>query len=127
MRGYIEATFGAWPEVLTRAELVNAAQLGAFNKVFVDGICVGAFGMEYHTTHIQIEQMFIEPAHQNKGIGSELVRGIVAQAVKRDKPVRLKVLVGNPAKRFYERMGFAVTESTKVRYFMEFKVTPTLH
>jgi hypothetical protein len=36
-------------------------------------------------------------------------------------PVRLRVLVVNPAKQFYERLGFVVVETTTERYLMHWK------
>jgi hypothetical protein len=34
-------------------------------------------------------------------------------------PVRLRVLVVNPAKQLYERLGFVVTETTPEFFYME--------
>jgi hypothetical protein len=47
------------------------------------------------------------------------VRDLIAEARSCGKPLRLRVLSVNRARRLYEREGFRVTESTPERYYME--------
>ena len=42
-----------------------------------------------------------------------VVSRIIAKAEKEALPVKLRVLRPNPAKKFYERLGFAVYETTE--------------
>jgi ribosomal protein S18 acetylase RimI-like enzyme len=44
----------------------------------------------------------------------------MSEARDANKPLRLRVLGVNPAKRLYERLGFVVTETTNERYYMEY-------
>lgn len=60
-------------------------------------------GMEWELLQIQLL-----PALQRAGIGTELVRSVVAQARAAGASLRLSVLKANPARSLYERLGFKV-------------------
>jgi GNAT superfamily N-acetyltransferase len=60
-------------------------------------------------------QLFILPAHQGQGVGRHLVENLIAEAAHAGLPIRLRVLRVNPARLFYEKLGFVVTESTPER------------
>ena len=47
------------------------------------------------------------PALRGCGIGGACLRGVLEEARKQQLEVRLHVLAGNPARRLYERLGFA--------------------
>jgi ribosomal protein S18 acetylase RimI-like enzyme len=47
------------------------------------------------------------PEHRSSGIGTGLMRKLLAEAAGAGKSVRLHVLKSNPALRLYERLGFA--------------------
>lgn len=49
------------------------------------------------------------PPYRGSGIGTQLLRGLLCEALDARKPVRLSVLKINPAVRLYERLGFVVT------------------
>ncbi|NJN01027.1 MAG: GNAT family N-acetyltransferase [Leptolyngbyaceae cyanobacterium RM1_1_2] len=46
------------------------------------------------------------------GIGTALLNNLILEALQSRIPVRLRVIVVNPAKSFYERLGFFVAETT---------------
>ena len=51
-----------------------------------------------------MDQLFVEPAHQGRGIGTRLLTTALARM---PPSVMLNVFEGNgPARRFYERRGF---------------------
>ena len=47
------------------------------------------------------------PEHRNAGIGTTLIKALQAEAARAGKPLRLHVEFFNPARRLYERLGFA--------------------
>jgi GNAT superfamily N-acetyltransferase len=55
-----------------------------------------------------ILQVQIMPAHQGQGIGGQLVGALVAEARAAGMALCLTVLKANPARRLYERHGFAL-------------------
>ena len=119
MRVYVETIWGSWNAAVAAEALAKGASDGSFSSVMFNGVRVGAVSVERLDTHHQLEQLFIEPAFQNLGIGTATVRSVIAEAQREQKPVRLRVLASNPARLLYERLGFVVTESTPQRHFME--------
>jgi ribosomal protein S18 acetylase RimI-like enzyme len=126
MQTYVASTFGRWDADAVRAGLLEGIKGGGFRGVYIGDERVGAFAIEHHGSHIQIEQMYILAQFQNQGIGSAIVRGTIEQGQSRGKPIRLRVLACNPAKNLYKRLGFNVVESTKQRVFMEYPA-PMVH
>lgn len=52
--------------------------------------------------------LWVAPAHRGTGIGTRLLAEVIAQARDRGEPgLSLSVEAGNPARRLYERAGFA--------------------
>jgi ribosomal protein S18 acetylase RimI-like enzyme len=59
------------------------------------------------------------PELQGRGIGSAVVRDLQAAAKTAGLPLRLQVLMTNPAaQRLYERLGFQVTDATATHHLM---------
>jgi hypothetical protein len=54
-----------------------------------------------------------------RGVGSAIVRDVLARGRAARMPVRLRVLRTNPARRVYERLGFAVTRESATHVEME--------
>ena len=119
MREFIVATWGAWNEErVQRESLENSASPNA-QVIQVGNVPVGVLLVEREPTYIQVQQIYLLPDHQHKGIGRYLIEGIIAEATHSKLPVRLRVLTVNPAKEFYEKFGFVVTETSHEFYFME--------
>jgi ribosomal protein S18 acetylase RimI-like enzyme len=119
MREFIVATWGAWNEErVQRESLENSASPNA-QIIQVGNVPVGVLLVEREPTYIQVQQIYLLPEHQRKGIGSFLITGIIAEATHDNLPVRLRVLTVNSAKKFYEKLGFVVTETSHEFYFME--------
>ena len=62
--------------------------------------------MSRHPDRIEIRHIEILPEFQGKGLGSQIIRDILAEGRKAGLPVTLTVLSLNPARRLYERLGF---------------------
>ena len=71
---------------------------------------------------IQINDLYILPEYQRRGIGSHLLSKLLEEAREKHIPVRLGVLKVNPARRFYEKLGFRVVGETETHYQMEVSV-----
>lgn len=58
------------------------------------------------------------PAYQRRGIGAAILRDVIAEARAGGHAVALRVLKVNPARRLYERLGFAVVGESDTHYLM---------
>ncbi|MFG1811343.1 GNAT family N-acetyltransferase [Streptomyces sp. NPDC049040] len=55
-----------------------------------------------------LEHFYLAPHHQGRGLGSAILRALLARIDARGSTVGLNVLQGSAARRLYERHGFAV-------------------
>ncbi|MDI2127759.1 GNAT family N-acetyltransferase [Yinghuangia seranimata] len=65
-----------------------------------------------------LEHFYLDPAHQGAGIGTAVLRHVLAPCDRDRVPVRLQVLQGSPARRLYERHGFTVDTEDAVDVYM---------
>jgi GNAT superfamily N-acetyltransferase len=119
MREYVISTWGTWLEEESRRQTVEQVSAGRTEIIELNGVPVGIQSIERAGTHIQLEQLYLREAFQRRGLGTQLVKKLLEEARKSKLPIRLRVLVVNPAKKLYHRIGFVVVERTAVRYFME--------
>jgi GNAT superfamily N-acetyltransferase len=120
MESYVVVAWGKWCDEIVRSQLLDGLNADAFSSIFVDRLRVGAIAVEYHETHIQIEDLYILQEFQNQGIGTSIIIDIIEEAHQSHKPVRLRVLSSSPARVLYERLGFVVVQTTPERYFLEY-------
>lgn len=59
--------------------------------------------------------------YRNQGWGTQLIRDLQSQAAACSMPLQLHVLVGNPAKRLYERLGFRTVQAGEMYESMEWR------
>jgi ribosomal protein S18 acetylase RimI-like enzyme len=114
---------GGWDDVAERAKADREFDELPVQIVLEDGEPVGYFAVLDEADHVFLDEVVIAPHAQRRGLGTALVRGVLADAARRGVPVRLSVLVNNPARRLYERLGFRVTQVDHPRVRMEW--TPT--
>jgi GNAT superfamily N-acetyltransferase len=119
MRDHVIATWGAWNDDRVRVESEDHATSPNSNVVLVNDAAAGVLTVQRHAHHVQLEQLYLLPQYQGLGIGRELVERTWADAQAASLPLRLRVLAVNPARHFYEHLGFVATEVTRERVFME--------
>ena len=79
------------------------------NIVCLDAAPIGLFKHYRTQEEWVLLQIQVLPEYQGKGIGEQLIRGLLDEARRAGVPVTLSVLRGNPARRLYERLGFEET------------------
>jgi len=82
---------------------------GEFTIIMAGGQTAGRMVVNQTTEEIRLVDIALLPAFQNRGIGGQLVNGLIAEAQKLGKPLRVSVFKGNRATRFYHRLGFVQT------------------
>jgi GNAT superfamily N-acetyltransferase/ketosteroid isomerase-like protein len=55
---------------------------------------------------LELDHLYIEPAHQGRGIGAWVVDGAKSRADLLQLPLVVEALLGSDANRFYQRQGF---------------------
>ncbi len=119
MRDFIMATWGRCNEDRVRQESLEDSVSPNARVIQVGDVGVGVSIVARLQTHIQLEQLYLLPEYQRMGIGSALIEGLINEASQAQTPIRLRVMAVNPAKQFYERFGFIVTEVTPEFFYME--------
>ena len=120
MRTYVEAIWG-WDEAVQRAifqERFDPARLQIVERA---GEVIGYISVERREDSIFLSAIEVAPDFQGRGIGTRLIRDLQDDAKRQGIPVSLRVLQGNPARRLYERLGFAATGETETHIKMSWQ------
>ena len=79
----------------------------------------GYFKLVAYAEHLFLEGIYLSVRHRGSGVGSAIIRELMEQARREDKPLRLRVLRPNPARLLYERLGFRCIDETARALLME--------
>ena len=71
-----------------------------------EGRSVGRILVDRSGAEIVLVDVALLPDVRGRGIGTGLLKDLLAEAEEAGRAVRLKVLLTNPARRLYERLGF---------------------
>jgi ribosomal protein S18 acetylase RimI-like enzyme len=111
-----------WPAATLREQFRSEIDVATCYVISVDGRRAGYISVEDRETFWYIDAIAIARRHQGKGIGTLVLRDVLAEAGAR--PVRLNVLHVNPARALYERLGFRVIRRDDQRQIMEWRAPP---
>lgn len=89
-----------------------------FLLILIDGVPAGRLYLWRRPNQIVLVDVALLPQHRNGGIGTALVRDLVAEADHKGLPIELHVEGNNPAMRLYERFGFQRQEEQGVHWRM---------
>jgi ribosomal protein S18 acetylase RimI-like enzyme len=121
LRTYIEETWGFWDEDVQRAHFDTTFEPAEISIVSLAGRDAGYIAALRGPQEIQLFNIMIAPEFQRCGLGTAVMRDLLAEAQTRRVPVRLQVLKVNPARRLYERLGFATFEETATHFRMRWQ------
>ena len=105
MREHLERVFRYKPERARRIFREHFDEPG-LRLILVDDERAGCVGFRISEGEIKIDSFYLDRRYQNRGLGATILKVLLAEADAQDLPVRLEVLRGSPADRFYERHGF---------------------
>jgi len=108
MRWIIEHLFG-WDEAREERNFANFYDAGGVRIITADGVEVGWMQELTDEATIFLGSLYVKPEMQRRGIGSEILRGLLERGRLERKSVTLAVVKINPAVRLYERHGFRQT------------------
>ena len=110
---------GVWDEAVHRARTKQELAENPVQIVERGGVPIGYVVVSHHDDHWYLDEISLVATARHRGIGSQLVRDVMAAARSAGAPLRLSVLDTNPAQRLYARLGFRVTTIVPPRIKME--------
>ena len=117
LREYVEATWG-WNEHWQQAHFAGH-YAPARNAVIVRGAAdIGRISLSRHWRAVFLRDIELIASERNRGLGSAIVRAVLALARAEGRPVELFVLNCNPARNLYARLGFRVVGDDGARLTM---------
>ena len=90
-----------------------------YSVIEVSGIPVGRLYVDRWSREIRIMDIAILPQHRGNGIATHLLESLQNEAAGTRQSLSIHVERFNPALRFYQRLGFRLTEDKGVYLLME--------
>jgi len=116
---YVEKVWG-WDENEQQKLHEQRFKAQDFRIINLAGTDIGIMAMVKEPDCMRLNQLFLLPEHQGKGIGHKCMLMIMEEAHQLGLPVRLRVLKVNPrASAFFKRLGFTRTGETDTHHLME--------
>lgn len=117
MREHLERVFRYSPE-RARRFFREAFDEPGMRLILIGEKMAGCVGFRIGEDRIKIDSFYLARRHQNRGLGATILKVLLAEADALSLPVRLEVLRGSPADRFYGRHGFVKLgeDDVEVRY-----------
>ncbi|WP_404392370.1 GNAT family N-acetyltransferase [Pseudoalteromonas phenolica] len=93
-----------------------------FNIIEVAGQPIGRLYLDHWRTETRIVDIALLPEFRANGIGGFLLKKVITEAHKNNKPVSIHVEKFNPARKLYEKLGFKFkSEFNEVYILLECK------
>jgi ribosomal protein S18 acetylase RimI-like enzyme len=113
--------FIRWQYQMQKQEYETRYPNARYDVILVDGVPAGRMWVGSDDAQIRLLDIAVIPEFQNRGVGSYLLRQLIDEATRENKPLRHMVFVLNQdAFRFYERLGFKTIEDVGGYLHMEF-------
>ncbi|HZI18132.1 MAG TPA: GNAT family N-acetyltransferase [Pyrinomonadaceae bacterium] len=115
--------FVRWQAAMQRREYESRYPDGEYSVILLDGRPAGRLWVGRDAEQIRLLDIALLPEFQNRGAGTALLGLLTEEARRTGKALRHMIFVLNEdARRFYERLGFEVTEVINGAYLhMEWK------
>ncbi|MFJ7246161.1 GNAT family N-acetyltransferase [Kitasatospora sp. NPDC098652] len=114
MRADLER-LGRWDPERSRRRVRHAFSTRYTSVLLVDGAFGGSVTIRPDERGgRRLEMFYLAPHLQGRGLGSAVLRHLLADADAAGEPVHLTVLRGSAAQRLYERHGFEVVDEDPI-------------
>jgi len=121
-REVVERQFGPWNEEFQRALFATRWKAESSRIIILKDTLVGLIAMENREEHLWLDELQIAREWRGRGLGSLIIRDLLAQAKATQKPLRLQVLKSNDrAEALYRRLGFMAVSESETHLHMEFR------
>ena len=113
MREHLERVFRYKPSRARRIFRGHFDEPG-MRLILLDGARVGCVGFRRHDNEIKIDSFYLDRRLHGSGLGTRILKVLLAEADATGLPVRLEVLTGSKADRFYTRHGFVKLKEDEI-------------
>ncbi|HET7333015.1 GNAT family N-acetyltransferase [Dyella sp.] len=97
---------------------------GRFDIIMQGGRSVGRLYHDWSGDVVRVIDIALLPAYRGAGIGTRLMRAIVARAASKRMPIQLYVEFSNPVRTLYRTLGFVPTGENGIYELMRRDVMP---
>lgn len=120
LEDHVRVNFGVWDDDAQRRSFRQSTDPSSHQLFYSGSQPVGFWSVTRDASQICLERLSLFPKYQNLGLGSTLVRELIAESRASSRVLRLQVFLTNRARRLYERLGFRIVRATDTHYHMEF-------
>lgn len=113
MREHLERVYRYKPSRARRVFRGHFDEPG-MRLIMVEGERMGCVGFRDEPGCFKLDSFYLDRRWHNSGLGTAILKALLAEADRRGKPVRLEVLTGSKADRFYLRHGFVKLREDEV-------------
>ncbi|MEA2602910.1 MAG: hypothetical protein QOF89_3902 [Acidobacteriota bacterium] len=92
-----------------------------FDVILVDGVPAGRLYVHRREREIRLVDITFLPEFRGGGLGTSILRDLMAEGEASNRPLTIHVEVYNPAMRLYERLGFRPIEERGPYLLMEWR------
>lgn len=120
--------FSGMERFIRELKLDMAAQNAGFQQSWestqvriltLDGADIGWLQCTTQDDALHLGQFFVDVAFQRRGIGTEVMHLLIAEATSAGLAMTLSVVKTNPALRLYLRLGFRITHEDERKFYMQ--------
>jgi ribosomal protein S18 acetylase RimI-like enzyme len=113
--------------ILEELKLDRAAQVAGFRLrweatevriIQFNGADIGWLQSRVEDDTLFLAQIFVDAAFQRRGIGTQVMKRLIAEAAHARWAITLGVVKTNPALRLYRRLGFRITHDDDRKFYM---------
>lgn len=125
MRTYVEQTWGSWDDNAQEDFFRANFSADTVQVVLVDGRNVALLEVAREPRELFLANIQVHPEFQQRGLGTAVVRTVLASGQALQLPVRLQVLrVNRRAQELYARLGFRAYAETPTHSLMRWQPSP---
>jgi GNAT superfamily N-acetyltransferase len=106
-----------------RARMRAACDPATLRVIEIDGRLVGCIAAMPAADHVEVHSFYLEPSVQGRGLGGAVFSALLADHP--GLPIRIEILKGSPAHRFWEKQGFVRIGEQEFDWLYERPVRPT--
>jgi GNAT superfamily N-acetyltransferase len=115
---YVKEVWG-WDDAYQRTDHANRF-LGHFPNIsLLRGEPIGTWHLQPESTYFTFNDFYLLPQFQRRGIGSIILKRVIAEVRATGLPLRLRFIKINPVRSLYLRNGFEIVSETETHCLCE--------